>query len=108
MIRTVQAVALFVGWHYACGSAYDTPFWRFAQANHEESLSRHAGTELLADFQQFVQAGSKIPESRLEQIRDRRVFEEEIRPQISLAGEMGGFGVHSFAQIGHGIGAYNE
>jgi tryptophan halogenase len=108
MIRTVQEVALFVGWHYACGSVYDTPFWDYAQANHGESLFRHSGTDLLADFQRFVQAGSKLRDTRLEQIRDRRVFEEEIRPRISLGGEMGGFGVHSFAQIGHGMGAYSE
>ena len=108
MIRTVQEVALFVGWHYACGSVHDTPFWRFAQANHEESLLRHAGTDLLADFTRFVEAGSQIPESHLEQVRDTRVFEAEIRPHVSLGGEMGGFGVHSFAQIGHGIGAYGE
>ena len=108
MIRTVQEVALFVGWHYACGSVYDTPFWDYAQANHGESLFRHSGTDLLADFQRFVQAGSKLRDTRLEQIRDRRVFDEEIRPRISLGGEMGGFGVHSFAQIGHGMGAYSE
>jgi tryptophan halogenase len=108
MIRTVQEVALFVGWHYARGSVYDTPFWRFARANHGESLSRHAGTELLSDFRRFVQAGSQIPEAHLEQVRDKRVFEAEIRPHISLGGEMGGFGVHSFAQIGRGIGAYGK
>jgi hypothetical protein len=87
---------------------YDTPFWRFARANHGESLSRHAGTELLSDFRRFVQAGSQIPEAHLEQVRDKRVFEAEIRPHISLGGEMGGFGVHSFAQIGRGIGAYGK
>ena len=108
MVRTVQAVALFVGWHYACGSRYETPFWRFARANYEESLSRHAGTGLLADFQRFVQAGAQVPVSHLEQMRDRGFYEEKIGPQLALEGEMGGFGILSFAQIGRGIGAYEE
>jgi hypothetical protein len=44
----------------------------------------------------------------LQQVRDKRVFEVDIRPHVSLGGEMGGFGAHSFAQIGHGVGAYGE
>jgi len=108
LIRTVQAVALFVGWHYARGSLYDTPFWRFAQANYQESLRRHNGTRLLADFQQFVQAGAQVPESQLKHMRDSHVYEQEIRPHLTLEGEMGGFGVLGFAQIGRGIGAYPE
>ena len=108
MIRTVQAVALFVGWHYACGSRYETPFWRFARAKYEQSLSRHADTGLLADFQQFAQAGARVPVSHLEQMRDTRFYEDEIKPQLALDGELGGFGVLSFAQIGRGIGAYEE
>jgi len=108
LIRTVQAVALFVGWHYACGSLYDTPFWRFAQANYEESLSKHAGSGLFADFQRFIQASAQVPDSHLEHLRDTPVYEQEIRPHLALDGEMGGFGILSFAQIGHGLGAYPE
>lgn len=106
LIRTVQAVALFVGWHYARSSLYDTQFWRFARANHEESLSRLAGTELLAGFQRFSQAGAQVPASHVERIRDAQFYEQEIRPHLALDGEMGGFGVLSYAQIGGGIGAY--
>jgi tryptophan halogenase len=108
LIGTVQAIALFVGWHYACGSRYDTPFWRFAQTNHEESLSRHAGAGLLTDLQRFVQAGTQVPDSQLEHIRDTQIYEQEVRPNLAIDGEMGGFGVLSFAQIGHGIGAYPD
>jgi hypothetical protein len=108
LVRTVQAVALFVSWHYARGSQYETPFWHFAQANCKESLSRHAGTGLLADFQQFAQAGGQVPAFHLEHIRDTLVYEQEIKPRLTLNGEMGGFGVLSFAQIGQGIGAYPE
>ena len=31
LISTVLRYGLFVGWHYSCGSRYDTPFWRHAR-----------------------------------------------------------------------------
>ncbi|MXW52417.1 MAG: tryptophan 7-halogenase [Gammaproteobacteria bacterium] len=31
LINTVLRYGLFVGWHYACGSQYDSEFWNFAR-----------------------------------------------------------------------------
>lgn len=31
LINTVLRYGLFVGWHYACGSQYDSEFWKFAR-----------------------------------------------------------------------------
>ncbi len=31
LISTILRYGLFVGWHYSCGSLYDTPFWRHAR-----------------------------------------------------------------------------
>lgn len=38
LINTVLRYGLFVGWHYACGSQYDSEFWDFA---HGQVWSRH-------------------------------------------------------------------
>jgi tryptophan halogenase len=106
--RTVQAVALFVSWHYAHGSAYDTPFWHFARANYAERVAGYAGTELLAEFSRFVEAGARFPAELLDDISDREAYEQEIKPRMMLDDELGGFGLVSFAQVGHGIGAYAD
>ena len=31
LINNMLGYGLFVGWHYSCGSTYDTEFWRFAR-----------------------------------------------------------------------------
>ena len=38
LINNMLRYGLFVGWHYACGSIYDSPFWRYAR---EQSWPRH-------------------------------------------------------------------
>ena len=38
LINNVLCYGLFVGWHYACGSNYDSRFWRYAR---DESWPRH-------------------------------------------------------------------
>ena len=41
LINNMLAYGLFVGWHYACGSRYDSEFWRYARdqawAQHREA-----------------------------------------------------------------------
>ena len=39
LINTVLRYGLFVGWHYACGSQFDSEFWDFAR---DKVWSRHA------------------------------------------------------------------
>ena len=31
LVNNMLCYGLFVGWHYSCGSKYDTEFWRFAR-----------------------------------------------------------------------------
>lgn len=38
LINTILRYGLFVGWHYSCGSAYETDFWNYAQ---NEIWSKH-------------------------------------------------------------------
>ena len=33
LVNNVLSYGLFVGWHYSCGSEYDTEFWRYARDN---------------------------------------------------------------------------
>ena len=45
LVKRMLSYGLFVGWHYSCGSRYDTDFWRYAR---ERAWPRHrkaAGAE---------------------------------------------------------------
>lgn len=106
--RTVQAVALFVSWHYTCGSVHDTQFWRSARTNFLRAASGHEDATFVAEFGRYVRAGGALSVSDLVHLRDAGYYEDVIEPMLGLAGEIGGFGVPSFAQVGHGIGAYEE
>ena len=107
LINTVQAVALFVGWHYACKSKFDTPFWSYAQENFSENFLKQTSNELLKDFKVFTQAGAQITPVDLVNIRKPYFYQQEIKPRLTVSGEFGGFSIPSFAQIGYGIGAYS-
>mgnify|MGYP001826383929 FL=1 len=104
----MQAVALFVSWHYACGSEYNTQFWRFARENFRPAVSGSEEATRLAEFGRYVRAGAALPVAHLARLRDAGYDEETINPMRGLAGEIGGFGVPSFAQVGRGIGAYED
>lgn len=58
--NTILKIVLFVGWHYVCGSPYETEFWRFAKSNFEQELAKIDNLDIVSEFQQFVQAGAEF------------------------------------------------
>lgn len=60
LINTVLRYGLFVGWHYACGSQYNSNFWTFARdqvwARHSEAAdSKNVDCDALAKFEEMLQ-----------------------------------------------------
>ncbi|MEM7113880.1 MAG: tryptophan 7-halogenase [Chloroflexota bacterium] len=101
--RTISDYALFIGWHYAQGSQYDTPFWRFAQANWQEQLAAWPDPDSRVRFEQFLAAGLETQRLRREAVQTQAAFErKEPRNGTSFAG----WPSASFAEVGHGIGYY--
>lgn len=101
--RTVDRVALFVAWHYSAGSIHDTPFWRRAVERWQSAEAQLAGTRLLADFRRLRARSAALPAEAIEQVRDPRVFAQQVAPHLGDLG-FGGFDAASFAQIGRGLG----
>lgn len=105
MLAFVREAALFVSWHYACGSPYRSPFWAFARECFEKSLAE-ASHSTRSTFFEFVGSGSNFP-------RDI-AFEEDGEVQDHIAGSgppsspttFGGFLDLSFAKVGHGLGFF--
>jgi tryptophan halogenase len=101
--ETVQAISLFVGWHYSMGSTYDTPFWQFAQENFTRTMKELQGTPIAASFNESLKSsGGPIVVDKAQDI----VLDEEINQEDVYLKEFGGFGKLSFAQVGYGIGYY--
>ncbi|MEM7113870.1 MAG: tryptophan 7-halogenase [Chloroflexota bacterium] len=103
MQRTMREFALFIGWHYAQGSPYDSPFWRFAQENWQTRYTNWPDENSRARFEQFLAAGQEAP--RLAQEADvmQQTFERGDVPRFDM---FSGWSAASFAEIGHGIGHY--
>ena len=59
LINTVLRYGLFVGWHYSCGSDYDSDFWRFARESvwAKRSMAAHpdrVDCDALARFDEML------------------------------------------------------
>jgi tryptophan 7-halogenase len=105
LFNFVEQVALFVSWHYARGSSFDTSFWRHARCRSESFRKQAAPLAPRCDFEAFVASAAEWPRE-LAFVRTREEF--ELIPFARESDEVcGGFLKDSFAKVGHGI-AYFE
>ena len=95
LLKTVWKVALFVGWHYASGSCFDTDFWLFAKSNFEKEIKKLENKDLVCSFEKYLQAGSKFDYWRF------------ASGDSYIKNTFGGFPVASFYEVGHGIGYFS-
>jgi tryptophan halogenase len=98
--------SLFVAWHYACGSRWDTPFWQYARGGIERARNNPVAGPHLAAMEQFVAAGRPLSGLALSACDDQDQWEREVLPLLRLYRPFGNFSELNFAQVGHGIGYY--
>jgi tryptophan halogenase len=106
MVAFVCCNSLFVAWHYACGSSWDTAFWRYARQGMERARNSDIARHHLAEMQEFVDAGRKLPGLELSTCRDQETWDREVYPLLTIYRPFGNFSELNFAQVGHGIGYY--
>ena len=53
--------SLFVAWHYACGSRWDTPFWHYARGGIARAREHPEAQTHLPDMQVYIEAGEYCP-----------------------------------------------
>jgi Tryptophan halogenase len=106
MLSYMCCDSLFVAWHYACGSRWDTPFWQYARCGIERARNNPIARTHLALMQQFVEAGRASPGQALSVCEDQDQWEREVLPLLRLYRPFGNFSELNFAQVGHGIGYY--
>lgn len=100
--------SLFLAWHYAAGSRWDTPFWRHASAGLARAAADPWAAPHLAAMKPFVSAGRRLPGLALPQVPDQATWDREVLPLLRLFVPYGNFSELNFAQVGHGLGLYNH
>jgi tryptophan 7-halogenase len=99
--------SLFLAWHYACGSRWDTPFWQYARQGIERARNSAIAQPHLAEMEEFVEAGRTLPGITLSEYDDQDRWDREVYPLLRLYRPFGNFSELNFAQVGHGIGYYD-
>jgi 2-polyprenyl-6-methoxyphenol hydroxylase-like FAD-dependent oxidoreductase len=106
MLSYVCSDSLFLAWHYACGSQWDSPFWQYARRGIERARNNAMARAHLADMEEFVDAGRALPGLEISGYEDQERWDREVYPLLRLYRPFGNFSELNFAQIGHGIGYY--
>jgi len=60
LAKNVQGLSLVMGWHYAMGAPYDTDFRHFARANFAQEYPKVFDTDLLDEFDRYLDAGERF------------------------------------------------
>jgi tryptophan halogenase len=107
MLAYVCRDSLFVAWHYACGSRWDTAFWQHARAGIERARNHPLAKPHLAAMEKFIEAGRPLPGPALSACEDQGQWERDVLPLLRLHRPFGNFSELNFAQVGHGIGYYH-
>jgi hypothetical protein len=107
MVGFVCRNSLFVAWHYACGSRWDTDFWQYARQGMERARSSDIVRDHLEEMEEFVEAGRTLPGLALSVYEDQEAWDREVYPLLSIYRPFGNFSELNFAQVGHGIGYYD-
>jgi tryptophan 7-halogenase len=107
-------LSVFIGWHYANASRFDSKFWNFARSNFEREINKLENQEILNGFERFLRLGenSYHPTEDFSSF----VFSTEIS-QVSFLGNIrnGMYDLSfnqwpksSFAEMGYGIGYFTN
>jgi 2-polyprenyl-6-methoxyphenol hydroxylase-like FAD-dependent oxidoreductase len=107
LLSFVVCNSLFVSWHYACGSRWDTPFWQYARRGLERASEHDTVKPYLDEMTEFVDAGRALPGRDLAACEDQDRWDREIYPMLRVYRPFGNFSELNFAQVGHGIGYYD-
>ena len=91
MVSYVCRDLLFLAWHYACGSRWDTPFWQYARQGIRRARNSAVARPHLAAMQEFVDAGRTLPGLALSQYEDQDRWDREVYPLLRLYRPFGNF-----------------
>jgi tryptophan halogenase len=110
-LKYVYKMSLFISWHYAMGSSFDSKFWTFAQANFYQETEKLPNKELLEEFNKILASSQELPHP----IENFLEFSSTVaNTEISIFAVMikgvpkffGQWTQPSFTEVGYGIGYF--
>jgi tryptophan halogenase len=100
----VRRNAIFLGWHYAAGSRYDTHFWAHARGCYPRARQALPLAEDVDRFGEFLAAARELRIDDLADVADLEQWKRDVFPRLRLHRAYGNFSELNVAQVGHGIG----
>jgi hypothetical protein len=107
LLSYVRRNAVFLGWHYAAGSSYDTHFWAHARGCFPRASQSLALADDVERFRNFTDVAYELRIDDLADITSREQWVREVFPRLRLHRPYGNFSELSVAQVGHGIGWFS-
>ncbi len=112
-LKYVYKMSIFVGWHYAMGSRFNTEFWKFASSNFYEKIEQLEDRKLLEEFNTVLKSGSKLPDpsenfpefDTIASQTEKSIF-ELLKEDMPLT--FGQWTKPSFTEVGYGIGYFSH
>lgn len=111
-LNYVYKMSLFVGWHYAMGSRFNSKFWNFAKTNFYQEIKNLENQKLLEEFYAVLESSADSPHP-LENFPEfsSTVAKTEINIFTALMQGMpklfGQWTKPSFTEVGYGIGYFS-
>jgi hypothetical protein len=98
LFEFVLKIALFVSWHYANGSCFDTAFWRLTKSKFEQGMEQIediGNQKIFSKFKHYLQSGAEFDNWQSLLLGS---FSEKIFWKFSVA---------SFYEVGQVIGYFS-
>jgi tryptophan 7-halogenase len=103
--QTVIEVSLFIAWHYAHGSAFDTPFWTSARRRFQHGLREGVPSSVRASFEEQRERASELSAGDVVRARTRADLDHMLRRQTAFPTPFGGMTPLGFVQVAEGLGS---
>lgn len=107
LIGFVREIEVFIGWHYAMGAPFESPFWSHAVRTVRDGIDRLRleAPEVIRRFDEYAARGAQYPAGLAVSAEpDEMDALESAGPPAT--GDYGGFLTPSFGKVGYGIGAF--
>jgi len=107
IVELILEVALFIGWHYAEGSVFDTTFWREAKSRFWSALDTDIPPEMRRRFLDHIEIASSLPTLDVTLLKSIEDLDRRLPQHRTFPTDFGGMTPLGFAQVGRGIAFRN-
>ena len=101
--RTVMEVSLFIAWHYAEWSVFDTPFWTRAGRRFQHGLRHGVPPNVRGSFEEQIERASELSADDVVRARTQADLDDIRRRHAAFPATFGGMTPVGFVQVAEGL-----